>query len=235
MSPVPKNPRIVCFPVREAMAGRSCAPQRRKLHWSPARTLRSCAEQLARSCSELARVMVRTPGLSPSIRRKPFFQPVTAEVSTRLHNCPRLQNARCSRCSKHTLATQLPLDQISPPTRKVEVRGTCWPTSRCLGFLRSTDARKLLSAVRMFRGRSTEFELSVYWRKLRCKGVHTTKVRAERLLQKLRCRGVHPAFVDLAGSWLQQRSDQMVVEGQRSDKMLFRNMVFQGTVLGPTL
>ena len=27
----------------------------------------------------------------------------------------------------------------------------------------------------------------------------------------------------------------LVVEGQRSDKMLFRNMVFQGTVLGPTL
>ena len=36
-------------------------------------------------------------------------------------------------------------------------------------------------------------------------------------------------------SWLQQRSAQVVVEGQRSDKMLLRNMVFQGTVLGPTL
>ena len=60
------------------------------------------------------------------------------------------------------------------------------------------------------------------------------RVRAERLLEKLRSKGVHPALVDLAGSWLQQRSAQ-VVEGQRSDKMLLRNMVFQGTVLGPTL
>ena len=42
-------------------------------------------------------------------------------------------------------------------------------------------------------------------------------------------------MVDLAGSWLQQRSAQVVVEGQRSDKMLLRNTLFQGTVLGPTL
>ena len=31
------------------------------------------------------------------------------------------------------------------------------------------------------------------------------------------------------------RTAQVVVEGQRSDKMLLRNMIFQGTVLGPTL
>ena len=57
------------------------------------------------------------------------------------------------------------------------------------------------------------------------------RVRAERLLEKLRCKGVHPASVDLAGSWLQQRSAQVVVEGERSDKTLLKNMVFQGTVL----
>ena len=61
------------------------------------------------------------------------------------------------------------------------------------------------------------------------------RVRAERLPEKLRSKGVHPALVSLAGSWLQQRSAQVVVEGQRSDKMLHMNMVFQGTVLGPTL
>ena len=36
--------------------------------------------------------------------------------------------------------------------------------------------------------------------------------------------------VNLAGSWLQQRTAQVVVEGQRLDKMLLRNMVFQGTL-----
>ena len=61
------------------------------------------------------------------------------------------------------------------------------------------------------------------------------RVRAERLLEKLRYKGVHPALVNLVGSWLQQRTAQVVVEGQRSDKMLLRNMVFQGTELGPTL
>ena len=61
------------------------------------------------------------------------------------------------------------------------------------------------------------------------------RVRAERLLEKLRSKGVHPALADLAESWLQQRSAQVVVKGQRSDKMLLRNMVFQGTFLRPTL
>ena len=42
-------------------------------------------------------------------------------------------------------------------------------------------------------------------------------------------------MVALAESWLQQRTAHVVVEGQFSDKMVLKNMVFQGTVLGPTL
>ena len=61
------------------------------------------------------------------------------------------------------------------------------------------------------------------------------RVRADRLLEKLQSKGVHPAMIALVGSWLQQRTAQVVVDGQRSDKMLLKNMVFQGTVLGPTL
>ena len=61
------------------------------------------------------------------------------------------------------------------------------------------------------------------------------RVRAERLLEKLRYKGVHSVLVSLAGSWLQQRTAQVVVEGQRSNKMRLRNMVFQGTVLRHTL
>ena len=59
-------------------------------------------------------------------------------------------------------------------------------------------------------------------------------VRAERLLEKLRSNGVEPILVALAASWLQQRTAQVVVDGQRSAKMPFKNMVFQGTALGPT-
>ena len=56
------------------------------------------------------------------------------------------------------------------------------------------------------------------------------RVRAERLLEKLRSKGVPPTLVALGGSWLQQRTAQ-VVDGQRSAKMSLKNMVFQGTVL----
>ena len=61
------------------------------------------------------------------------------------------------------------------------------------------------------------------------------RVRAERLLEKLRCKGVHPTMVALTESWLQQRTAHVVVEGQFPDKMVLKNMVFQGTVLGPSL
>ena len=92
------------------------------------------------------------------------------------------------------------------------MRGTRWPTSRCLGFLRSTDARKLLSSVRMFPVRRETSD----------------RKRAEAKEFTL------PLLI-WQGSWLQQRSTQVVVEGRRSNKMLLKNMVFQGTVLGPTL
>ena len=53
------------------------------------------------------------------------------------------------------------------------------------------------------------------------------RVRAERLVEKLRCTGVHPTMVALTESWLQQRTAHVVVEGQFSDKMFLKNMVFQ--------
>ena len=60
------------------------------------------------------------------------------------------------------------------------------------------------------------------------------RVRAERLLEKLRCKGVHPTMVALTESWLQQRTAHVVVVGHFSNKMVLKNMVFQGTVLGPS-
>ena len=42
-------------------------------------------------------------------------------------------------------------------------------------------------------------------------------------------------MVALTESWLQQRTAHVVVEGHFSDKMVLKNMVFQGTVLGPSL
>ena len=42
-------------------------------------------------------------------------------------------------------------------------------------------------------------------------------------------------MVALTESWLRQRTAHVVVEGHFSDKMVLKKMVFQGTVLGPSL
>ena len=57
----------------------------------------------------------------------------------------------------------------------------------------------------------------------------------ERLLDKLRARGIHPKLVKLIGSWLEPRRASVVVGGATSKPFIIKNMVFQGTVLGPQL
>ena len=61
------------------------------------------------------------------------------------------------------------------------------------------------------------------------------RVSAERLLSKLNSKGIHPKFVKLIGSWLEPRQASVVVGGERSKPFLIKDMVFQGTVLGPQL
>ena len=107
------------------------------------------------------------------------------------------------------------LDQTSLCAPNVEEHEMHWPSSRCHGSLRSIVARKSQSTVRMFR---EAFD----------------RVRADRLLEKLRCKGVHPTMVALTESWLQQRTAHVVVEGHFTDDVVLKNMVFQGTVLGPS-
>ena len=153
------NPRILCLPVREALSGPSRRTPVTKAPLVPSFCLHASSKAASswpnrhRSCcyvwletAKLARHGANT-GLSPSIRRQPFFSAsnyrgahLTAQVSKVAERLllPTLE----------THITQLPLDQISSPARKVEVRGTRWPTSQCLGFLRSTDARELLSFIR---------------------------------------------------------------------------------------
>ena len=61
------------------------------------------------------------------------------------------------------------------------------------------------------------------------------RVPAERLIAKLRSKKIHPVIVNVLSSWLRQRSSQVVVGGAYSQDMVLNNMVFQGTVNGPTL
>ena len=61
------------------------------------------------------------------------------------------------------------------------------------------------------------------------------RVDVDRLRQKLTAKGLHHQWVYVLLSWLRQRAAQVVVSGQYSDKLALNNMVYQGTVWGPSL
>ena len=61
------------------------------------------------------------------------------------------------------------------------------------------------------------------------------RVRCRRLVEKLRAKGVHPDLVRLFESWLEAGRARVLVGGSESEEKRLRDMVFQGTVLGPML
>ena len=61
------------------------------------------------------------------------------------------------------------------------------------------------------------------------------RVRMERLVAKLKKKGLHPKIVAVLASWLEERCAHVAVSGEASKVMNLSNMVFQGTVTGPTL
>ena len=60
------------------------------------------------------------------------------------------------------------------------------------------------------------------------------RVEVERMVAKLRAAGIHERLVAVFSSWLRQRVARVVVGGAESAEFALANMVFQGTVLGPT-
>ena len=61
------------------------------------------------------------------------------------------------------------------------------------------------------------------------------RVSSERLVRKLANYGVHADLLGVIKSWLRTRQAHVVIAGNRSDSFGLANMVFQGTVWGPTL
>ena len=61
------------------------------------------------------------------------------------------------------------------------------------------------------------------------------RVDSQLLMQKLRSHGICEKMLRVIESWLRERSGFVIVNGKKSDRMSLRNMVFQGTVWGPTL
>ena len=61
------------------------------------------------------------------------------------------------------------------------------------------------------------------------------KVETERLLSKLKAAGLNTQLLAFFRSYLAARKAVVLVNGERSDELVLKDMVFQGTVLGPTL
>ena len=61
------------------------------------------------------------------------------------------------------------------------------------------------------------------------------RVDSEILLDKLRAKGINRKMIPLIRSWLQTRRAKVIIGGKSSEEFALENMVFQGTVLGPSL
>ena len=61
------------------------------------------------------------------------------------------------------------------------------------------------------------------------------KVETKRLLRKLEHLGVRGKLLTFLASWLEYREAIVIADGSCSQTALLRNMVYQGTVLGPPL
>jgi hypothetical protein len=61
------------------------------------------------------------------------------------------------------------------------------------------------------------------------------RVSLKRLVAKLSAKQIHPDIVAVIASWLRTRKAKVVVGGEASEEFDLMNMVYQGTVLGPTL
>ena len=61
------------------------------------------------------------------------------------------------------------------------------------------------------------------------------KVQRQRLEEKLKAKGFHPTIVGVLSSWLRDRPAHVVVGGKLSGVQQVKNMVYQGTALGPGL
>ena len=61
------------------------------------------------------------------------------------------------------------------------------------------------------------------------------RVSKDRLVAKLEKKGIHPQIVLVLASLLEDRFAHVVVSGESSKEIKLSNMVFQGTVNGPTI
>ena len=191
----------------------------------PARILKRCAEQLGKPLQSLLQRMLETQSWPESWREHwvvPIYKKKAVFAASNYRGIH--LTAQLSKVAERLL---LPLIQ-SHISRLVAFGPNQFAYTICRG---ARDALAYLTMSWLL-ALNRRKKVAVY-----CSDVSEAfdRVLAERLLEKLRCKGVHPTMVALTESWLQQRTAHVVDEGQFSDKMVLKNMVFQSTVLGPSL
>ena len=107
-----------------------------------------------------------------------------------------------------------------------------WTGPNQLAYTKKRGARDVLTLLtsRWVKALDAGLKVLVY-----CSDVSGTfdRVSMARLLAKLTATGIHPKLVKLIGSWLEPRRASVVVGGTTSKPFLIKDMVFQGTVVGP--
>ena len=61
------------------------------------------------------------------------------------------------------------------------------------------------------------------------------RVSRQRMIAKLEAKGMEPSLVKVFASWLRSQKAKVLVGGQASEHFSLTDMIFQGTVWGPTL
>lgn len=191
----------------------------------PSRILRVCAKELAEPVRLLATLILAT-GVWPDMWLEHWIVPLFKKSSTfdpRNYRGIHL-TAQLSKVIERLLKT-LCMPYI---TRTVSFGANQFAYTTGRG---ARDALAMLTLT-WIRALAKGRKIGVY-----CSDVSGAfdRVKLERLVAKLHAKKLHPLIVAVLTSWLRQRVSRIVVGGDQSDEMELQDMVFQGTVLGPTL
>jgi hypothetical protein len=191
----------------------------------PARILKYCAAELAKPVTLLANRIIETGEwpetwlmhwVVPLFKKKNVFDP---ENYRGIHMTPQLSKV-VERLVKSLLTPFLSSTIAFGPNQ--------------FAYTASRGARDVLALLMLLwlQALAEGKKIAVY-----CSDVSGAfdRVRFGRLVSKLKAKKIHPDLIALLTSWLRPRKSKVIVGGVQSKEMPISNMVYQGTVLGPTL
>ena len=191
----------------------------------PARILKFCAQELAVAVLKLAERILES-GIWPDGRREHWIVPIYKRkaIYKAIHYRGVHLTAQLSK-----VVERLFLQMLMPYVSRCNLAGM-----NQFAYTKQRGARDVLALLALKwvaildKGR----KIAVY-----CSDVSGAfdKVSSNRLLVKLEAKGVDPRIIKVIASWLEPRSATVVVGGAKSEPFSMRDMVYQGTVLGPQL